>query len=93
MIAFDLTPGRIGFRTATRLGMASVIATMLTKTIARKDEASSLSSMTMKTMPAEASPKVRSKTQMNTVECLSEAHPKQQAVAILQQLRNLGSGS
>ena len=90
-MARDLTPGRIGLRTAMRLGMASPIAMMLTTTIARKDDGSSFSSMTINTIPAEASPNVRSKTHMNTVECLSETQPQQQEVARLKHFKNLVS--
>lgn len=91
-MARDLTPGRIGFNTDTRLGIARAMAIILTTTIARNDDASSLSSITMKTIPADARPRVRSKTHVNTVECLRDIHPQQHDVAILQQLRKFGSG-
>ena len=91
-MARDFTPGRIGLSTATRLGMAITMAMILTHTIARKEDASNFSSITMKTIPAEAKPKVKSKTHNKTVECLSETQPQQQEFATLKHLKNFGSG-
>ena len=92
-MARDLMPGRMGLSTAIRLGMAKIMAMIFTTTIARKEEGSSFSSMTMKTMPAEASPSVRSKTHRKTVECLRDTQPQQHDVATLKQFRNFGSGA
>jgi hypothetical protein len=91
-MARDLTPGRIGLRTAIKLGIPSTIAMMLMNTIARKEDACNFSSMTKKTIPAEARPRVRSKTHRKTVACFREMLPQQQDVATVQHLRNLGSG-
>ena len=88
----SLTPGRIGLSTATRLGIASIMAIILTTTIAKKEEGSNFSSMTIKTIPAEARPRVRSKTQMKTVACFKLTQPQQHDVAMFRQRRNLGSG-
>ena len=92
VIERSLTPGRIGLSTEIRLGIASTMAMMLTKTMAKKEDGSNFSSITMKTIPAEARPSVRSKTQMKTVACLRLTHPQQQEVATLKHFRNLGSG-
>ena len=67
--------------------------TSLTQTIAKKDDASTFSLITMKHMPPDAIPKVKSDTVKITTACLSEIHPHRQDVAILQQFKNLGSGS
>ena len=72
-----------------RLGIASMDARILTQTIARNDEASSYSSITMKTIPALASPSVRSKTHRTTRACLRDTHPQQHESAILKHERNL----
>ena len=93
MIERSFTPGKIGLSTATKLGMARIIAMIFTTTIAKKEDGCSFSSITMKTIPAEANPKVRSKTHKNTVACLRLTQPQQHDVAMRKQFRNLGSGA
>lgn len=65
--------------------MARTMARMFTKTIARKEDASSYSSITIKTIPALASPSVRSNTHKKTKACLSETSPQQHEFATLKQ--------
>lgn len=88
----DLTPGKMGLRTAIRLGIARHNARMLTHTMAKNEDASSFSSRTMNTIPADERPNVKSNTVRQTTACLSEMHPQQHDVALLKHLRNLVSG-
>lgn len=90
-MALDFTPGRIGLSTATKLGIARHIDKMLTQTIAKKEDGSNFSSSTIKTIPAEESPRVRSKTVRLTTACFKETHPQQHDVALLKKLRNFDS--
>ena len=89
----DFLPGRIGLSTLMRLGIARIIAKILTQTMARKEEASSFSSMTIKTIPELARPKVRSNTHRMTSACLSETQPQQHEFATLIHLRKFGSSA
>ncbi len=65
---------------------------ILTQTIAKKDDVSIRSLMTIRHMPPEAIPSVKSNTVKITTAIFSEIHPHRQDVAILQQFKNLGSG-
>lgn len=85
MTVRDLTPGRIGFSTVTKLKILSSAAMTFTDTTTRKVEGSKSPSMTIKTIPAEARPSVMSKTHKITVECFRDIHPQQQDVATLKQ--------